>query len=439
MNESSSSSEDIKETAGDGAHSEKTVLKSSSSRSLLLNRDFAIFWLGQTLSNLGDSFAMIAIPLLVFHATHSLIQMGLVTVTIGISQLVSSLFSGVLVDRIDRRRLMIFCDIGRSLVFLMIVLGWWLAGPNMLLIYIAVACHAILDMGFQVAQVTTVASLVPPEQLSAGNGRLQVGAGVCFVIGPALAGLISSQFGPTTAIGLDAITFIISAFTLTLIKIPHEKLHENKNTPEQFLRDWQEGFRFLFSHTILRTVICLFALMTLIMAGSLDIFIYYIRGTLGYGDREIGIVFAVASLGAVLSGVSSPYLRKYLGFGVCLLGGIVFASLSVLGIALTSSILVITLMAALNVFSETLRNITSMTFSQEVTPHKLLGRVSSVSITILGVVGSLGAAITTNLAARLGPTTMLTIMGLCGLLLAALGSFTQARLKQPEKRLEQPE
>jgi MFS family permease len=437
MNETSSSSGDIRGIAGSEVLAEKP--RGRSFRSLLLNRYFAIYWFGQTLSNLGDSFAMIAIPLLVFHATHSLIQMGLVTMTIGIAQLLSSLASGVLVDRVDRRRLMIFCDIGRALVFLTLVLSWWLAGPHMLFIYIAVVCHALFDMCFQVAQVAAIAKLVPSEQLGAANGRIQAGAGVCFVIGPALAGLISASSGPTTAIALDALTFVISAIALMLIRIPHEEISEKVQNLSQFFRDWSEGFQFLFSHRTLRAVICLFSLMTFIMAGSLDIFIYYIRGTLGYGDSQIGLVFGIASIGAILSGVFSSSLRKYLGFGFCLLGGIVCASLSVLGISLTSSLFVITFMAVVNVFSETLRNIISMTFSQEVTPHRLLGRVSSVPVTVLAVVGPIGAALTTNLASRLGPTTMLAIMGVSGLILAACGLFTPVRQRHPEKGLAQPE
>lgn len=80
-----------------------------------------------------------------------------------------------------------------------------------------------------------------------------------------------------------------------------------------------------------------------------------------------------------------------------------------------------------------------MTFSQEVTPHRLLGRVSSVPVTVLAVVGPIGAALTTNLASRLGPTTMLAIMGVSGLILAACGLFTPMRQRQPEKGLAQPE
>src|SRR5690349_11240516 len=81
------------------------------------NHQFNIFWSGQALSVLGDAFALLAIPLLVFELTDSVFQMGLITSASGVSMLIMGLFAGVLVDRMDRRRIMIWCDIGRVLVF----------------------------------------------------------------------------------------------------------------------------------------------------------------------------------------------------------------------------------------------------------------------------------------------------------------------------------
>src|SRR4028119_603004 len=88
------------------------------------NRQFNIFWSGQAFSVLGDAFALIAIPLLVFELTESVFQMGLVTSASGVSMLIMGLFAGVVVDRVDRRRLMIGCDIGRGLGFGAIPRGW---------------------------------------------------------------------------------------------------------------------------------------------------------------------------------------------------------------------------------------------------------------------------------------------------------------------------
>src|SRR6478609_1769845 len=112
------------------------------------NRNFNIFWAGQTFSNLGDSFALIALPLLVLQATGSVAQMGLVTGTFGLSSLFTNLISGVVVDRVDRRLLMVWCDLGRLVVNGLIPLIWWLAGPQIWLIYLVTAVSASLGSFF---------------------------------------------------------------------------------------------------------------------------------------------------------------------------------------------------------------------------------------------------------------------------------------------------
>ena len=93
---------------------------SSVPRSLARDRNFAVFWAGQTFSVLGDAVAVIAIPLLVLDATGSLARMGLVTALVGGGSLVAGVAAGPLVDRLDRRRLMIRCDLGRAFLYALV-------------------------------------------------------------------------------------------------------------------------------------------------------------------------------------------------------------------------------------------------------------------------------------------------------------------------------
>ncbi|HEX8091722.1 MAG TPA: hypothetical protein VF762_22905, partial [Blastocatellia bacterium] len=74
------------------------------------NRNFNLFWAGQTFDAFGDAAALIIIPILVFDATGSVVQMGLVTALIGIGNLISSIISGIFVDSMDRRRALLLCD-----------------------------------------------------------------------------------------------------------------------------------------------------------------------------------------------------------------------------------------------------------------------------------------------------------------------------------------
>src|SRR3954470_11579096 len=106
-------------TRRDGESDGRTVSPSSDDepRPLWRQRDFAVFWAAQTLSVLGDSFALIALPLLVLEATGSLARMGLLTAVGGAAAGAAAGLPGVVVDRVDRRRLLIGCDLVRLVLY----------------------------------------------------------------------------------------------------------------------------------------------------------------------------------------------------------------------------------------------------------------------------------------------------------------------------------
>ena len=116
------------------------------------NRDFRRFWYGQTLSNLGDSFAMLALPLLVLEATGSVTQMGIVTALTALAQIAMSLFSGLLLDRLHRRRLMIGTDLLRMALYLALPILWRMEASPLPLLYFGDRNGAALGNLFSVGR-----------------------------------------------------------------------------------------------------------------------------------------------------------------------------------------------------------------------------------------------------------------------------------------------
>ena len=120
-----------------------TTAGGRSARPLWQMRNFGIFWAAQTLSAAGDSFAYIAVPLLVLRATGSVAQMGLLTGVAGAASVCAGIGAGVLVDRLDRRTLLICCDLARMALYGLIPLAWAF-GPHVWLLYLVLpACEAI--------------------------------------------------------------------------------------------------------------------------------------------------------------------------------------------------------------------------------------------------------------------------------------------------------
>src|SRR4029434_2669250 len=143
-------------------------------RSLGSNAAFGVFLAGQGLSALGDAFALLAVPLLMLDATGSLVQMGLVTATAAVGDLLASAVSGLLVDKMDRRRLMIACDVARVLAYGAVPLAWLAAGPTPWLLYVATFVGASLGNTFSVAGMSAGTRLVLTAQCLDAVGRWTV-------------------------------------------------------------------------------------------------------------------------------------------------------------------------------------------------------------------------------------------------------------------------
>lgn len=396
------------------------------------NRDFNILWAGQTLSSLGDAFALVALPLLVLQATGSVAQMGLVTGVNGIGQILAGIFAGVIVDRVNRRRLMIACDIARLALYGCIPLWWVVRGPTFWLIYVVVLGASLLSMGFQVAYMTAVANLVPRSQITAANGRLQGAYALAYVSGPMLAGLVSSRTGPVVAIGIDALSFAISAASLALIRL-RPSAPADAITSEGRLSALVAGVRHLWAQPTLRAITWLTSLEGLLIGGGMDLFIFHLKHDLAQGDSAVGLTLGLASIGAALGSLVAPWLRRRLGFGATWISGFAISGLALALVGPAPSVALVAAFASCFTLGDTIRAILQISLRQEVTPDRLLGRVTSAFWTLGAVPMSLGAALGAAIAQRIGAPAVLIGMGTGAFLLALLAIATPARDARPER------
>ncbi|MUN38334.1 MFS transporter [Actinomadura litoris] len=375
-------------------------------------RDFRIFLTAQTLSALGDAFSFVAIPLLVLRATGSLVQMGAVTALVGASSILTGLFAGYLADRVDRRALLITCDIARCLLYGLIPLVW-LFSPQVWLLYAIMPLTGAFAMQFQVTYVTVVPGLVKEDQITKANGHLYSAYSVAGVAGPLLAGLVSALVGPAMAIAVDATSFALSAAGIALIKFRATPQTPPHQTP---LKDFLAGAEFLWRHPALRALTALLSLLIFITYGLTDLIIYYLKHDLGHSDRTVGYVLAAATLGSLLAATTVASARRHLGFAACWIGSWALCGTAIAFLGLSPGVLLVGALAVVQLFATGTAGICSMSFRQEVTPDHLLGRVTASFWTIHNTLGPLGVAALTGAASRYGiKTACLTAGTLCTL------------------------
>ena len=427
---------------------------SFSSRAPLRNRSFLIFWSGQSLASLGNMFALIAMPLLVLQATGQVAQMGLVTATFTVGQLVAGLFAGQLIDALNRRVLMIICDAGRAVIFATIPLTWVFFGPQVWLIYVVTALGSVLGMIFQVGYVTAVPNLVEKDQIITANGYINASMAISAMIGPLLGGVAVARFGPAIALSAQTAAFAISALSLMLVRLrpvaadatqararepeargaapsavrrPSPKAQGSEHGISALLA----GVRYLFGQPVLCAVSVILLAYGLATGAGLDLFIFHIKSDLHQDGTAVGFVFAASSIGAIVGSLAAGIIRKRLGFGPAYLGAVILSGLPFIAIGLAYNLYVVAGLAAAFQLVSVVMGINSMSLRQEITPDALLGRVTAAFWTVSGIMTPLGAALGTALAARIGAPWTFFWMGLLMVVIGLAGIFSPARQRRP--------
>ncbi|MEV8593097.1 MFS transporter [Streptomyces sp. NPDC052012] len=397
-------------------------------RPLWRQRDFGVFWAAQTLSVLGDSFALIALPLLVLEATGSIARMGLLTAAGGAAAVLAAVFAGAVVDRVDRRRLLIGCDLVRMVLYGLIPLVW-LLGPQVWLLYAVLPLCEAVGMFFAVGYVTAVRSLVGTEQLTEANGRLNATAAAAGVLGPLCAGVVAAWSGPAAAVGVDAASFGVSAACVAFVRFRPRPADDAEGGAERpgLWQDLRTGVAFLSRHPVLRALtvmLCGFSFLTL---GLNDLVIYHLKHDLGHDDGTVGTVMAVGALGTITGALLVARVRRRLGFGPTWTGAVAVCGVAFAGLGWAREVPAVALLSAAFLACVGIAGTCSMSLRQEVTPEHLLGRVTSAYWTLQYSAAPIGAAVLTWAAEERGTTPVALVAGACCVLIAVAALFTPIR------------
>jgi MFS family permease len=409
--------------------------------SLWSNRNFGIFWGVQALSEVGNAFSLVAVPLLVLHTTGSVAQMGLLTAVVAVGAIGTGLVGGAWADRFDRRRMLMLCDAARLLLYGTVPICWAIS-PQIWLLFVVMGLASIFEMLFSITYVTVVPNLVDRSQIVEANGRLETTNALAYIAGPALAGLVSGVFGPTAAVSINAASFGISLIGLAVIRLRPTRATDLPVDPHERLHDLRTGFvtgaRFLWQTPVLRWLTVLLTVSTFVSLGMTDVFIYHLRHRLGQDETVVGYVLGLAGVGTCIAAAATASLRRSWGFGRCWLGSFALVSAAVLVLGLSDSLSVAAVTICLYSFGMALAGVCSMSLRQQVTPDHLLGRVTSAFWTIHSSLAPLGAALLTALVARVGTRGPLIAVAVVFFAVLVLAFFTPIRQRTPEDVVSGP-
>jgi MFS family permease len=349
-------------------------------RNWLLSGDFGRFWLGQTISNLGSSFTLFALPLLVFKLTGSPINLGLTTAFEFVPYLLFGLVIGAWVDRVDRKRLMIATDLARAAVIATIPL---LAAADMLSVgwvYAVAFCSATLTIAFDAAEFAAIPSLVASDDdLVSANGRVHASYSAAQIAGPLLAGLLITVVPIQQVLLVDAASFLVSAGALLLIGRTFNAPRPDGNQRRAIRHEVVDGLRYVLGHPLLRTISAMMALINLVSVTVYAQLVVFAKRQLDASDTRVALLFSAGSAGVVLLSLAAGPVRRRLSFSVAALGALLVDGLLTVVLAATrwywAALLLWAAISGLGIFF----NINTGSLRQQIVPNHMLGRVISIA------------------------------------------------------------
>lgn len=297
---------------------EALLVEQSQRRSLWRNRDYVLLWGGQAISTIGGSVSELAFPLLVLAITRSPAQAGIVAALDAVPATLFSLPAGVLVDRWDRKRVMLFCETGRFLGLASIPLAFALGHLTIYQLYINALLEGTLAVLFGLAHTASLGQLVPREQLSSAIAQEEFMEGTTALCGPSLSGLLFtlSQLLPFVA---DAISYLVSIITLLLIRTPFQE--ERKAARPQLLKQIHEGIAWMWRQPFIRSMTLLMVLATFFSGGGAGttLAVIVLAQQRGASPLVIGLIFAMGGAGSIVGSLLTPFWEKHLTVGQSIL------------------------------------------------------------------------------------------------------------------------
>jgi MFS family permease len=379
----------------------------------LRHRDFRRLWLGMSTSLVGDGVFLVALAWQVYLISNAVSAMATVGVALTAPQVATLLLGGVVADRVDRRVVLIVADLVRGVALVALTILAARGGLTIGEVYVLVAVYGAASGFFGPAFDAIVPGLLPLEELEQANALDQfVRPAAARIAGPAIGGVLISLGGPVWALGLDAMTFVVSVLCVAA-------MHPPALAPAAASGSlWQEaltGMRYVAGRPWLWATFLAAAFTYLLFLGPTEVLLpYLIKNVLHGSGADFGLVLTAGGIGALLAAFivgERGVPRRDVTF-IYLTWSL--ATLAVAGYGLAAAGWQLAVFCALINGLEAAGTIAWATLKQRLVEPALLGRVSSLDWFISIALLPASYALTAPVAQALGARATLVLAGVLG-------------------------
>lgn len=408
-----------------------------------LGAPFLRFWVGNMSSNLADGIMLIALPMLAALLTNDPLLVAGLTVVRFLPGLLFGLVAGVVVDRVDRGKLMVVANIVRSAALVglavLVATGTATIGALYVVMFVVMCCEIFYDVSAQ----AMLPKLVPPRTLDRANARLVGGRTVADdFAGTPLAGLLF-VVAAALPVAVNAGAYLLGALILLGLPLAARKprAEEDVARPSEGLvrpvvSEIGDGMRFVYGDPPLRAVVILSAVTGMALAAQAAVLVLLVRDHYGVPDSLYGVFLSGAAVGGIIGVLLVARMVETFGRFPTVMLSLALMALACVGFGLAPNALAAGLAWALVAMAGTICSTVTMGCAQLVVPSELRGRVMSC-VRVVGYamapVGALVSGILSRIDLRLPSVVAGVAILLACLLLARSVRVVVTRADKAEK------
>jgi MFS family permease len=348
---------------------------STDRRTSLLRRHagFRWLWISRAISYVGDGIALVALVLHVQGTSGSGTAVAGLLLAAALPSLLGPV-AGSIADRVDRRRMMLACELGQAVVYVTIAV--FLPGYVVLLALVAVANG--LARSFAPAASSSIPSLVPGEELVGANAWLGTALNLQVAFGGLLGGLLVAGVGVRWALAIDAVSFLLSA--LALSKVPALP-PEGKVEVVSFARTIRDGLGFVATHAVARAVVITLFLGVAFAGVDNVALVFLTREELGGDEAAFGVVSSAFGFGMLAASLVLTRWERLVSARAAFLGGWFLTAAGTLATGLAPAIAAVAGAQWLGGVGNGAGNVGGDTLIQRTVPAAMRGRVFGLTST----------------------------------------------------------
>lgn len=388
-----------------------------------------LLWSGQVASTLGSSAASIIYPLLILAITSSPGAAGMASALRALPYLLFSLPVGALIDRWDRKRAMIVCDLLRALVVSTIPVALWFDALTLWHIYVVAFVEGSLFVFFNLAEVAALPRVVATADLPRAAALNEAAFGAAQIAGPALGTLLFQTLGRAAPFVGDAVSYLVSTVSLLLIKT--EFRAARPAAPRTLHAEIAEGLRWLWKQPLIRSMAFLTGGMNFVSAAT-PLLLIVLAKQMGASDIQIGLIFSIGGISGIAGSLIGGRIQRRFSFGQVIIAVIWIQALLFPLYLVVPKFWMLGAVYALIYTLAPVYNIVQFSHRIALIPDALQGRVNSCFRLLAFGFNPLGAALCGLLLERASSTVTVLVFAACYLVMATATQFNRhIRLAQP--------